>query len=117
MINRYDIEDISKLWSDSSKFNYYMRVEIAHLRTLEEANYVPKGTADKLQKAKINPERINEIEKVTNHDVIAFCTSITEQFAPEDGRFFHFGITSSDVIDTAHALLIKDSMRVIEKDL
>ncbi len=117
MINRYDIEDISKLWTDHSKFNYYMRVEIAHLRTLEEANYVHKGTADKLLKAKINPERIHEIEKVTNHDVIAFCTSITEQFAPEDGRFFHFGITSSDVIDTAHALLIKDSMRVIEKDL
>jgi adenylosuccinate lyase len=117
MINRYEIKDISHLWEESSKFKYYMQVEIAHLRTLEEASIVPKGTADKLVNAKINPERIDEIEKATNHDVIAFCTSITEQYAPEDGRFFHFGITSSDVIDTAHALLIKDSMKVIEQDL
>ena len=117
MISRYDVSDISKLWTDEGRFNYYLKVEIAHLRTLEEEGLVAKGTAEKLSKAKISPERISEIEKVTNHDVIAFCTSVTEQFPPEDGRFFHFGITSSDVIDTAHALLIKDSMTVIEKDL
>ncbi|MFP5385414.1 MAG: adenylosuccinate lyase [Bacteriovoracia bacterium] len=117
MISRYDVKDISTLWTDEGRFNYYLKVEIAHLRTLEEEGLVAKGTADKLEEAKINPERISEIEKVTNHDVIAFCTSVTEQFAPEEGRFFHFGITSSDVIDTAHALLIKDSMKVIERDL
>ncbi len=117
MINRYDVKDISSLWTDESRFRYYLKVELAHLRTLEETGMVPKGTADKMTNAKINPDRIAEIEKVTNHDVIAFCTSVTEQYAPEDGRFFHFGITSSDVIDTAHALLMKDSMAVIEKDL
>ncbi len=117
MINRYDVKDISDLWTDESRFRYYLKVELAHLRTLEESGMVPKGTADKMTNAKINPDRIAEIEKVTNHDVIAFCTSVTEQYAPEDGRFFHFGITSSDVIDTAHALLMKDSMAVIEKDL
>lgn len=117
MISRYEVSDISSLWTEEGKFKYYLQVEIAHLRTLEEEGLVPKGTADKLEKAKINPERISEIEKTTNHDVIAFCTSVTEQFPAEDGRFFHFGITSSDVIDTAHALLIKDSMKVIEKDL
>lgn len=117
MISRYEVSDISSLWTDEGRFKYYLQVEIAHLRTLEEEGLVPKGTADKMASAKINPERISEIEKVTNHDVIAFCTSVTEQYPAEDGRFFHFGITSSDVIDTAHALLIKDSMAVIEKDL
>lgn len=117
MISRYDVEDISKLWTEEGKFKYYLEVELAHLRTLEEEGLVANGTADKMSHAKINPERISEIEKVTNHDVIAFCTSVTEQFPADLGRFFHFGITSSDVIDTAHALLIKDSMMIVEKDL
>lgn len=117
MISRYDVKDISTLWTDEGRFKYYLEVEIAHLRTLEEEGLVAKGTAEKLSKAKINPERISEIEKTTNHDVIAFCTSVTEQFAPEEGRYFHFGITSSDVIDTAHALLIKASMKVVLKDM
>lgn len=117
MIGRYEVKDISSLWTDVEKFKYYLQVELAHLETLEEDGIVARGTAQKLSKAKINPERILEIEKVTNHDVIAFCTSITEQFAPEDGRFFHFGITSSDVIDTAHSLLIRDNMNVVLKDL
>lgn len=117
MINRYDVPDISKLWTDESRFSYYLEVEIAHLRTLEESGLVPKGLADKMKGAKINPERIAEIEKTTGHDVIAFCTSVTEQYPAEDGRFFHFGITSSDVIDTAHALLIKDSMKILSKDM
>lgn len=117
MISRYDVQDISSLWTDEGRFKYYLQVELAHLRTLEEDGLVAKGTADKLEKAKINPARIAEIEKVTNHDVIAFCTSVTEQFPAEDGRYFHFGITSSDVIDTAHALLIRDSMKVVLKDL
>lgn len=117
MINRYDIPEISKLWSEESRFSYYLQVELAHLRSLEEAGIAKSGTADKFEKAKVNPVRIAEIEKTTNHDVIAFCSSITEQFSAEEGRFFHFGLTSSDVIDTAHALLMKDSMQVIKKDL
>jgi adenylosuccinate lyase len=117
MINRYDVPDISKLWTDESRFGYYLKVELAHLQSLEEQGLVPKGLADKMKNAKIDPHRIAEIEKTTGHDVIAFCTSVTEQYKPEEGRFFHFGITSSDVIDTAHALLMKDSMGVIAKDL
>jgi adenylosuccinate lyase len=117
MISRYDIEDISSLWTEESKFKYYLQVELSHLKTLEEDGISNIGAADKLSSAKINTTRISEIEKVTNHDVIAFCTSITEQFPADLGRYFHFGITSSDVIDTAHALLIKDSMAVIHKDL
>jgi adenylosuccinate lyase len=117
MIKRYNILEIESIWSEDGRFKYYLEVEIAHLRSLEKAGLVPQGLPDKLVSARINPERISEIEKTTGHDVIAFCTSITEQFAPEDGRFFHFGITSSDVIDTAQSLMIKDSMAVVEKDL
>lgn len=117
MISRYEIKDISSLWNEEEKFKYYQKVELAHLETLEEDEIVAPGTVKKLAKAKINPDRISEIEKVTGHDVIAFCTSITEQFPSEVGRYFHFGVTSSDIIDTAHALMIKDSMKVIEKDL
>lgn len=117
MINRYEVSDISSLWTDENRFKYYLQVELAHLHTLEEDGLVPKGTSEKMKLAKINPERISEIEKTINHDVIAFCTSVTEQFPTEFARFFHFGITSSDVIDTAHALLIRDSMNIVEKDL
>lgn len=117
MINRYEVKEISNLWSDTAKFNYYLKVELAHLDTLAEEGLLEKDIVQKISKAKINPERILEIEKITNHDVIAFCTSITEQFSPLEGRYFHFGITSSDIIDTAHALIIKDSMKIIENDL
>ncbi len=117
MISRYNVQEIAQIWSDESRFQAYLRVELAHLRSLEGAGLVTQGTADKIENAKINPERISEIEKTTGHDVIAFCTSITEQFPPEMGRFFHYGITSSDVIDTAHALLFKESMEVIKKDM
>ncbi len=117
MIERYKVAEVDRLWSDESRFKYYLTVETAHLRSLEEAGVVPPGLAEKMDGARIDPERISEIEKTTGHDVIAFCTSVTEQFPPENGRFFHFGITSSDVIDTAHALLIRDSMDLVAKDL
>lgn len=117
MIDRYKIEDISSLWTDEARFKAYLEVEVAHLETLEEEGLVPKGLAKRFAKAKVDPHRIAEIEKTTNHDVIAFCTSITEQFSPEDSRFFHFGLTSSDVIDTATSLLIRESIAVIKNDL
>ncbi len=117
MISRYEVKEISHIWNEDEKFKYYLEVEVAHLMTLEKEGIVPIGTTEKIKASKINSARISEIEKTTNHDVIAFCTSITEQFTPEMGRFFHFGITSSDVIDTAHALMIRDSMLLIEKEL
>jgi adenylosuccinate lyase len=117
MINRYEIKEISTLWSDEAKFSYYLKVEVAHLMTLAEEGILPQAIVEKISKTIINPERILEIEKTTNHDVIAFCTSITEQLTPVEARYFHFGLTSSDIIDTAHALIIKDSMKIIEKDL
>lgn len=110
MIDRYDVADISSLWTDEARFKAYLAVEVAHLRSLEDSGLIPKGLAEKFESAEVNPARIAEIERTTNHDVIAFCSSITEQFAPEDSRFFHYGLTSSDVIDTATALILRDSI-------
>jgi adenylosuccinate lyase len=117
MISRYEIKDISHIWDEKEKFHFYLLVEIAHLKTLEEEKIISWGISEKIKAAKIDLQRIAEIEKTTNHDVIAFCSSITEQFSQDEGRFFHFGLTSSDIIDTAHALMIKESINVIEKDL
>jgi adenylosuccinate lyase len=113
MIDRYNCPEISSLWNDETRFTYFLRVELALLQSLEKANIVPVGVAAKIKNAKINLGRIQEIEKTTHHDVIAFCTSITEQFSPEDSKWFHYGVTSSDIIDTALSLQIRDSLKII----
>ncbi|MGK0367917.1 MAG: adenylosuccinate lyase [Thermoproteota archaeon] len=115
MIPRYEQKEISLLWEDLSKFTYFLEVELALIEALEGTT-VPKGTAAHIRsKAKVRPERIKEIEAITRHDVIAFCTSITEQVDEEYQRFFHYGVTSSDIIDTAMNLQIKASMDAIIK--
>jgi len=117
MISRYDKTEISSLWQDHAKFEMYLEVELAILKALE-GDKIPVGTADKIkEKALINVDRVNEIEAITRHDVIAFCTSITENLEPEIGKFFHFGVTSSDIIDSALTLQIKKSMEVVMPQL
>lgn len=113
MIERYDKPEISRLWTEEAKFQTYLEVELAILKALEE-DMVPAGTAEQIRsQAKINPKRIQEIEAITRHDVIAFCTSITENLPPEVSRFFHYGVTSSDIIDSSLTLMIRNSLDVI----
>jgi adenylosuccinate lyase len=113
MIPRYDKTEISSLWNEHAKFSTYLEVELAILKALE-GKKVPAGTAETIRsKATINVERINEIEAQTRHDVIAFCTSITENLDAETGKFFHFGVTSSDIIDSATVVQMKRSLDVI----
>lgn len=113
MIPRYNKSEISDIWSETHKFETYLKVELAILEALE-GNKVPKGVADKIKsKAVINPTRINEIELKTKHDIIAFCTSITENLDAEVGKYFHFGVTSSDIIDSSLTLQIKESLEQI----
>jgi len=113
MIPRYDRPEVSNFWTDKNKFENYLKVELAVLKALE-GDKIPHGIAAKIkEKALINPARIDEIEKVTKHDVIAFCTSITENLPAEIGKFFHFGVTSSDIIDSALTLQIKESLEKI----
>lgn len=113
MIPRYEKKEISNLFTDQHKFETYLKVELAILKSLE-GKKVPAGIADKIAaKAVINPDRITEIEETTKHDVIAFCTSITENLEPEVAKFFHFGVTSSDVIDSSLTIQIKESLEII----
>lgn len=115
MVPRYEQKDITAVWSDEAKYGFFLEVELALLETLESFGKIPQQNAAQAirSKAKINAARVNEIEATTQHDVIAFCTSITEQVPAEIGKWFHFGCTSSDVIDTALALQLKKSLELI----
>jgi adenylosuccinate lyase len=117
MIERYDSPEISDIWKDFNKFKTFLDIEIALMEALE-GKIIPEGiTSAVREKSKIDPERIKEIEKTTHHDVIAFCTSITENLPHGVSKFFHYGCTSSDIIDTAMTLQIKKSAELILKQL
>jgi adenylosuccinate lyase len=117
MIERYDAPEISDIWKDSYKFKTYLDVELALIEALE-GKKIPQGVSSAVkEKATINVARINEIEQTTKHDVIAFCTSITENLPKDISKYFHFGCTSSDIIDTATSLQIKKSAQLILKQL
>ncbi len=112
MIPRYEDKSISNIWEEKQKFSYFLQAELAILSTFE-GTLIPEGYSKEIEnKVTINPQRIMEIEETTKHDVIAFCSSITEQLPPELGKYFHFGVTSSDIIDTALGLQIKDSLKI-----
>jgi adenylosuccinate lyase len=114
MISRYEKKDVSYIWSEEYKFKTFLEVELDLLLALEEEKKIPEGISKKIHDAvKIIPERINEIELTTRHDVIAFCTSITEQVPVEIGKYFHFGVTSSDIIDSGLTLQIKASLELV----
>ena len=116
MISRYEAKSISPIWNDTNKYHTFLKIELELLFALEEKQMIPKGIADTISKSvKIDPARIDQIELVTRHDVIAFCTSITEQLPADIGKYFHYGVTSSDVIDSALTLQIKDSLDVTMK--
>lgn len=111
MINRYDVPEVSSIWHEEKKFEYFLKVEMSLLEALEESKLIPK-VSSQFAGVKIIPARISEIEATTHHDIIAFCSSITEQVSAEVGKFFHFGCTSSDIIDTALSLQLKDSIEL-----
>ncbi len=117
MIQRYSRLEMKEIWTDENKFRKWLQVECAVLKILENKRIIPIRISDKIGKtAKINVKRINKIEVKVKHDVIAFCTSISEQFG-KNGRYFHYGLTSSDVVDSAFSLLIVESLSIIKKDL
>jgi adenylosuccinate lyase len=115
MIERYTNPEMGRLWSDQKKYETWLQVELASVDALVEQGIVPAADATELRaKANFSVDRINEIEKVTQHDVIAFTTSVAE-FAGPSARWLHFGLTSSDVIDTAQALQMRDACDLILK--
>lgn len=117
MIPRYTRAAMGALWSDKNRFARWLDVELAVLEVLGRNKVVPRGAAKEIRlKARINVDRILELEQTLRHDVIAFTTSISEQVGPV-GRFFHYGLTSSDVVDTGLALLLKEALERIAEDL
>lgn len=117
MIERYSRKEMAKIWDLNSKFEYYLKVELAVCDAYAQIGTIPKEAAKEIrEKAKFSVERIDEIEREVRHDVIAFLTCVNESLG-DLGRYVHVGMTSSDVIDTAFALQIQDSGKIIEKDL
>jgi adenylosuccinate lyase len=117
LIPRYTRSDMGRIWSDENRFRTWLAVEVAATETLAEAGMVPKEAARAIRdRANFSVERIQEIEAEVRHDVIAFTTAVAEIVGPH-ARWFHYGLTSNDVVDTAQALLIKQSSQVIAQDL
>lgn len=108
---------MAKIWELNSKFDYYLQVELAVCDAYAELGTIPKEAAEEIRKkAMFTVERIDEIEKEVRHDVIAFLTCVNESLG-DLGRYVHVGMTSSDVIDTAFALQIQDSGKLVSEDL
>src|SRR6476469_618038 len=113
MIERYTLPEMRDIWSLQNKFQKWLDVEIAVCEVHAENGLIPADALDEIRsKATFSVERINEIEKTTDHDVIAFTTTLAENIGPA-ARFVHYGLTSSDVVDTANALLLKESCDVL----
>ncbi len=117
MIERYSREQMAKNWTLQAKFDAWLEVEKAVVKSWNKLGLIPDDDCKKILKnATFDIERINEIEKETKHDVIAFLTSVSESLG-EESRWVHYGMTSSDCIDTAVALQMKRSLKLIIKDL
>ena len=116
MVERYAREAMKSKWSIQAKYDAWLKVELAAVRAWNKLGLITDADCEKIQKnAKFDIARIDEIEKTTKHDVIAFLTSVSESLGDES-RFVHYGMTSSDCIDTATALQIKDSLELILAD-
>jgi adenylosuccinate lyase len=117
LIPRYTRPEMARIWSDENRFRTWLAVEVAATETLAEAGMVPKDAAKAIrERADFNLSRIHEIEAEVRHDVIAFTTAVAEIVGPE-ARWFHYGLTSNDVVDTAQALLVRQASSIIAEDL
>jgi adenylosuccinate lyase len=117
LIPRYTRPEMGHIWSDENRFRTWLAVEVAATEILAEAGIVPKSAAKAIrERANFKVERIHEIEAEVRHDVIAFTTAVAEFVGPES-RWFHYGLTSNDVVDTAQALLIGQASKIITEDL
>lgn len=117
MIDRYTMPKMREIWSEENKFRKWLEVEIAACEAWASLGKIPKDALAKIKrKASFDVARINEIEKETAHDLIAFLTSVAEKVGPES-RFIHLGMTSYDVEDTARCLQMRDSADLIIKDI
>ena len=117
MIPRYTHPEMGCIWAEQRKYDTWLRVEVAAARAMAEIGLVPEEAArDIAACGSVDAERVDEIEQTTKHDVIAFTTAVAEQVGPS-ARWLHFGLTSSDVLDTALALQMREACGVILDDV
>jgi adenylosuccinate lyase len=116
MIRRYTLPEMGAIWTERARFEQMLRVELAVSRAQSARGVVPAEALAVIEaRAAVDPERIAEIERTTDHDVIAFVSQVAETIGPE-GRFLHLGLTSSDVVDTALALQLRDAGELLIRD-
>ena len=117
MIPRYSRDAMSAIWSPENKYRKWLDIEILACEAMAQKGEIPQSALNNVkEKAAFNVSRIEEIEKTTKHDVIAFLTSVVERVG-EDGRFIHKGLTSSDVLDTSLAVLLREASDILIDDL
>lgn len=113
MISRYSPEDVAQIWKDERKYTLWLEVELSALRAAEQMGVAPAGTAETVRKkVRVDAKAISALEHEVKHDVIAFVTHLERQCGTE-GRWLHYGLTSSDVVDTATAIQIRESMDLV----
>ena len=117
MIPRYTREEVLKIWEPENKYKIWLEIELHAAKAMEKFKIIPSGVASKIRKkSKIDVKRIDQIERKTKHDVIAFLTSIAEKVGP-DAKYLHQGMTSSDILDTCFNVQLKQSANILLKDL
>jgi adenylosuccinate lyase len=117
MIPRYSRNEMSRIWSPENRYQRWLDIEILACEAMADLGQIPAEALKNIKtRAAIDIVRIEEIENVTKHDVIAFVTSVAEKVG-EDGRFIHMGLTSSDVLDTSLAILLVQSAEILLSDL
>jgi len=116
MIPRYTRLEMGRIWTDQRKFETWLEIELFVCEALSELGQIPKEAVKEIkEKASFDVQRVNEIEKVTKHDVIAFLTNVGEFIGPLS-KYLHYGLTSSDILDTSLALLLKEASELILQD-
>ncbi len=117
MIERYTRPEMGAIWTDEKKYECWLAVEIAADEAWSKLGHIPAEDVEKIkQNAKISVDRINEIEAVTHHDVIAFTRTVSESLGPEK-KWVHYGLTSTDVVDTAQGYQLKQANDILRKDI
>ena len=117
MIERYTLPEMGAIWTDQARMQAWLDVEIAAARAWNRLGKIPDGAVREIEaKAAFDVARVNEIEATTNHDVIAFLTNVAE-YVGDASKYVHYGMTSSDMLDTALALQLKQAGLLLERDL
>ncbi|MDR3257699.1 MAG: adenylosuccinate lyase, partial [Mycoplasmataceae bacterium] len=117
MITRYSCKEMTNIWTPENKFNAYLEIEILACEAWNKLGVIPTKDVVLIRKnAKFNIKRIDEIEKITHHDVIAFTRSVSESLGQEK-QWIHYGLTSTDIVDTANAYLLKQANKILLNDL